>query len=70
MLQYLNNPYNILDELINIGADLILIDRTSFYDELQDLVGVQKVPVKYTMQAIHSGYFLNQGYQLYFISIN
>ena len=44
VLQYLNNPYKILDELINISAELILIDRTSFYDELEDIVGVQKVP--------------------------
>ena len=43
VLQYLEKPYAILDELVRSGVDIILIDRTSFYNGEEDLIAVQKV---------------------------
>lgn len=46
VLQYLPDPYAVLDELIGSGAEIILVDRTSFWDGQEDLLGVQKVTEK------------------------
>jgi len=43
VMQYLEKPYTILDELIRCDVDIILIDRTSFYNGEEDLIAVQKV---------------------------
>jgi len=43
VLQYLEDPYSVLDELVHSGADIILIDRTSFHDGDNDFIAVQKV---------------------------
>jgi putative methyltransferase (TIGR04325 family) len=43
VLQYLEKPYAILNELVRSGVDIILIDRTSFYNGEEDLIAVQKV---------------------------
>lgn len=46
VLQYLPDPYAVLDELVESGAGIILVDRTSFWEGQEDLLGVQKVPEK------------------------
>ena len=44
VLQYLSDPFLILDELMRIGAPYIIIDRTPFSDSATDFVTVQHVP--------------------------
>jgi putative methyltransferase (TIGR04325 family) len=43
VLQYLPDPYAVLDELVGSGIEIILVDRTSFHDGEDDFVAVQKV---------------------------
>jgi len=44
VLQYVQEPYRVLDELIRQGTPYILIDRTPFSDLSEDLITVQHVP--------------------------
>jgi putative methyltransferase (TIGR04325 family) len=44
VLQYLDRPYAILQELIECGAEFVIVDRTSFHDGRDDLVAMQTVP--------------------------
>jgi putative methyltransferase (TIGR04325 family) len=45
VLQYLEDPYHLLSELMTIDVDLILIDRTPFLvSGLKDVIKVQTVP--------------------------
>jgi putative methyltransferase (TIGR04325 family) len=43
VLQYLEDPYAVLDEISCSGAGIILVDRTSFHDGENDFVALQKV---------------------------
>jgi putative methyltransferase (TIGR04325 family) len=43
-LQYLNNPYQIIKNLIQLKIKYVILDRTPFYDGKNDKVVVQKVP--------------------------
>src|SRR5690606_14683539 len=44
VLQYLEKPYEVLQELAGTGARYLLIDRTSFVEESNDRLTVQQVP--------------------------
>ena len=44
VLQYLPEPYNVLDELINSRIPYIVIDRTPFGDHGVDWITIQHVP--------------------------
>ena len=44
VLQYLEKPYEILQELIDNSFEYIIIDRTFFLDIDNDKIMVQKVP--------------------------
>lgn len=44
VLQYLKNPYEWLDQFLDLGADYIIIDRTPFIDQELDLLTIQNVP--------------------------
>lgn len=44
VLQYLEKPHAILDELSHIGADLLIVDRTIFNTGASDVIYVQHVP--------------------------
>ncbi len=44
VLQYLKSPYSILKQVMEIPADLILIDRTPFWSGKEDRVFIQRVP--------------------------
>ncbi|MDO3627496.1 methyltransferase, TIGR04325 family [Mucilaginibacter sp. BT774] len=44
VLQYLEKPYEFLDEILNYGFTNIIIDRTAFIDGPQDLITAQTVP--------------------------
>jgi putative methyltransferase (TIGR04325 family) len=46
VLQYLENPYELLKKISEIDACLIIIDRSPFKDEGNDEVFIQKVPKK------------------------
>ena len=43
VLSYLQEPYKILDEIIQINAQSIIIDRTIFIEEPEDRLAIQKV---------------------------
>lgn len=45
-LQYVERPYEILDEIINEKIELIVIDRTIFSNESSDYVTQQHVPAQ------------------------
>jgi len=44
VLQYLPEPYAILSELMQSGADYLIIDRTPFSDALRDEITLQHIP--------------------------
>ena len=44
VLQYLEKPYDLLEEIINHNIKYILIDRTYFSEEEKDKISVQVVP--------------------------
>jgi len=44
VLQYLENPYAILDEIANISPKFILIDRTPFSLDEKETIKIQNVP--------------------------
>ena len=44
VLQYIKDPYAILDEIIQSDVEIILIDRTPFHEGGGDIVAVQNVP--------------------------
>jgi putative methyltransferase (TIGR04325 family) len=44
VLQYLEWPYEVLDELMGLNSDCIIIDRTPFWDGAKDRLCVQSVP--------------------------
>jgi putative methyltransferase (TIGR04325 family) len=45
VLQYLSNPYQIIDQLSRIiNTNLLIIDRTPFAEFESDKIGIQKVP--------------------------
>ena len=44
VLQYVSEPYQVLEELTNANISYIVIDRTSFSDCKEDFVTVQNVP--------------------------
>lgn len=44
VLQYLQNPYEVLSELMAVGAEFIIIDRVIINSTGEDFVSIQKVP--------------------------
>ena len=44
VLQYLERPYDVLSELMELGCEHIIIDRTPFWDGNEDRLCVQHVP--------------------------
>lgn len=44
VLQYLEKPYDWIEKFVGIGVTYIIIDRTSFIENEQDILTVQKVP--------------------------
>jgi putative methyltransferase (TIGR04325 family) len=43
-IQYIEKPYDLLEEVRSLGFEFILFDRTSFIEEGRDRITVQKVP--------------------------
>jgi putative methyltransferase (TIGR04325 family) len=44
VLQYLEHPYTVLDQILELSSDYIIIDRTPFWDGSADRLCVQTVP--------------------------
>ena len=44
VLQYLENPYSLLEQIIGLPCDFFIIDRTPFWAGLTDRLCVQSVP--------------------------
>ncbi|MCX6690450.1 MAG: methyltransferase, TIGR04325 family, partial [Methanoregula sp.] len=65
VLQYLENPYEILNKLLNLPIDYVIIDKTPFWDGSTDRLCVQKVPpsiypASYPSWIFAKGKFLHQ----------
>lgn len=64
VLQYLQDPYAVLAELVGSGVETILVDRTPFHDGENDFVAVQKVseeiyPASYPLWIFSKNNFMN-----------
>jgi putative methyltransferase (TIGR04325 family) len=46
VLQYLPDPYEILDQLLNLPCEFLVIDRTPFWNGSNDRLCVQNVPAE------------------------
>lgn len=46
VIQYMEHPYSLLDEIIQENIPFIMIDRTPVFAKLDDRITVQKVPKK------------------------
>jgi len=44
VLQYLPNPFNVLDKLAKCGASCLIIDRTPYSSQAEDCLVIQHVP--------------------------
>jgi putative methyltransferase (TIGR04325 family) len=59
VLQYIEKPYQLLDELMAKKVDYIIIDRTPVFKKSKDRITVQKVPKK-IYEAQYPCWILNQ----------
>jgi putative methyltransferase (TIGR04325 family) len=74
VLQYLTDPYGVLQELLSIGSDTLIFDRTSYLNDNKiEIIKIQHVP-KSIYQACYPcrffveenlcSYVLGRGYKL------
>ena len=64
VLQYVEDPYAVLEELVQSDIDIVLIDRTSFHDNAEDMILVQQVgkniyPASYPLWVFSKNKFIN-----------
>ena len=59
VLQYLEKPYSLLDEIIEKKIEYIIIDRTPVLSKGKDRITIQKVP-KYIYEASYPSWLLNE----------
>jgi putative methyltransferase (TIGR04325 family) len=59
VIQYLERPYELLEEIISKNFKYILIDRTLFIDDSEDRLTIQKVPKK-IYEASYCCWFLSE----------
>lgn len=59
VIQYLKNPYTLLEKVISFGFDFIIFDRTPFLEEGNDMITVQKVPSE-IYKASYPAWFFNK----------
>jgi putative methyltransferase (TIGR04325 family) len=43
VLQYLPDPYKVINDFIRLGSDYIIVDRTGFCDKENDLITIQNI---------------------------
>lgn len=75
VLQYLCDPYRILDQILRCPASIILIDRTPFHDEKNDIILVQNVgkhiyPASYPSWVFSKTRFLNHLNRFFSVEID
>ncbi|WP_372719099.1 methyltransferase, TIGR04325 family [Novipirellula sp.] len=59
VLQYLPNPMEQLNQLIALGFDYVLLDRTAFWDGDFDRISIQRVP-SHIYQASYPAWFFSK----------
>ncbi len=59
VLQYLEKPYEFLDEIMSYSFKYIIIDRTAFIDDAADRITVQTVPES-IYKATYPAWFFNE----------
>jgi putative methyltransferase (TIGR04325 family) len=59
VLQYLEQPYALLEKVLSLGFEFILIDRTTFLEKGDDRLTVQKVPPE-IYEASYPAWFFNR----------
>jgi len=59
VLQYVENPYGMLQSLIDTRIDYLIFDRTAFNTTNQDMLTIQKVPPE-IYRASYPAWFLNK----------
>jgi putative methyltransferase (TIGR04325 family) len=62
VLQYIDNPRDILNQLSNINADYILIDRTPFIESDKDALSIQVVPEAIYKASYPAWFFSNTSF--------
>lgn len=67
VLPYIENPYKILEDIKNIRAKYIFIDRTYFFENNNDRITIQKVP-KEIYSANYPSWILNYNKVLDFLN--
>ena len=67
VIQYLEKPYDLLQEIINKRFQYLVIDRTAFIEAGDDRITVQKVPEQ-IYQASYPAWFFNEHKFLRFLS--
>jgi putative methyltransferase (TIGR04325 family) len=73
VMQYLESPYTILEQIFKFAPKFILLDRTSFVDGNRDLLTIQNIPKKIYSASLPCWFFSkrlfinnfdNNGYEL------
>jgi putative methyltransferase (TIGR04325 family) len=67
VIQYMENPYALLEKVMSAGFDVIIIDRTPFLGKGGDRITVQKVPAE-IYEASYPAWFFNREKFLRFFS--
>ena len=66
-IQYLERPYQVLEDIFQYNIPYIILDRTAFIDEKKDRLTIQKVPPAYYI-ASYPCWFLSKSKFLSFMS--
>jgi len=59
VLQYIERPYEFLDEVVALGFEYIIIDRTAFVNDADDRITIQTVP-EAIYKASYPAWFFNR----------
>lgn len=68
VLQYIEKPYILLDEILKHNFDFILIDRTPFSHQYRDIIKLQTVPPAIYQASYPSWFFDEKYFSEYFTS--
>lgn len=66
VIQYLENPYDLLEDVKNKGFKYIIFDRTSFLEHGEDRITVQKVPAKIYASSYPAWFFNKEKFLNFF----
>jgi len=68
VIEYLEKPYEILQEVLDLDFPFIVFDRTTFLQQGEDMITLQKVPPQ-VYNASYPCWFLNKEKLIKFLSI-